>query len=105
MVLMGLVSPFLAKSNQGKDNAETRRQGRGKRRMQRFAEGEKNAKEKQIPRSADSARDDSVLPVSKRGSFQYQPMGVSSRLTKTCLVSRYSSRPQGPRSRPKPDCL
>ena len=24
---------------------------------------------------------------------------------KTCLVSRYSSRPQGPSSRPKPDCF
>src|SRR5258707_510978 len=62
--------------------------------------------EKQIPRSAEPtgaqkarfARNDKVI-------YQYQPMGVSSRLTNTCLVSRYSSMPQGPSSRPKPDCL
>ena len=36
---------------------------------------------------------------------QYQPMGVSSKLTNTCLVSRYSSRPHGPSSLPNPDCL
>jgi len=29
-------------------------------------------------------------------------MGVSSKLTNTCLVSRYSSSPHGPSSRPKP---
>ena len=39
------------------------------------------------------------------GHFQYHPIGVSSRFTKTCLVSRYSSSPHGPSSRPKPDCL
>src|SRR6266478_2126297 len=62
--------------------------------------------EKQIPRSAEPtgaqkarfARNDKLI-------YQYQPMGVSSRLTNTCLVSRYSSSPQGPSSRPKPDCL
>src|SRR5579859_1250181 len=36
------------------------------------------------------------------GKSQYQPIGVSSRFTKTCLVSRYSSSPHGPSSRPKP---
>ncbi len=40
-----------------------------------------------------------------RSHVQYHPIGVSSRFTKTCLVSRYSSRPQGPSSRPNPDCL
>ena len=38
-------------------------------------------------------------------SSQYQPIGASFRLMCTCLVSRYSSTPQGPSSRPKPDCL
>src|SRR5450432_3329829 len=36
---------------------------------------------------------------------QYQPMGCSFKLMYTCLVSRYSSTPHGPSSRPKPDCL
>src|ERR1019366_2263685 len=36
---------------------------------------------------------------------QYQPIGASFRLMYTCLVSRYSSMPHGPSSRPKPDCL
>src|ERR1035438_6470282 len=35
---------------------------------------------------------------------QYQPIGASFRLMYTCLVSRYSSMPHGPSSRPKPDC-
>ena len=34
--------------------------------------------------------------------FQYQPIGFSSRLMNTCFVSRYSSTPQCPSSRPKP---
>src|SRR6202034_568417 len=38
-------------------------------------------------------------------AFQYQPIGASFKLIYTCLVSRYSSMPQGPSSRPKPDCL
>src|SRR6266581_1147869 len=38
-------------------------------------------------------------------AFQYQPIGASFRLMWTCLVSRYSSIPQGPSSRPNPDCL
>src|SRR5579872_324215 len=37
--------------------------------------------------------------------FQYHPIGASFRLMWTCLVSRYSSIPQAPSSRPKPDCL
>src|SRR3954468_14581964 len=37
--------------------------------------------------------------------YQYQPIGFSSRLMNTCLVSRYSSTPQCPSSRPKPDAL
>jgi len=37
--------------------------------------------------------------------FQYHPMGDSLRLMWTCFVSRYSSMPCGPSSRPKPDCL
>src|SRR5260370_34909858 len=40
-----------------------------------------SSSEKQIPRFA---RNDKAI-------YQYQPMGVSSRLTKTCFVSRYSS--------------
>jgi hypothetical protein len=36
---------------------------------------------------------------------QYHPIGCSFRLMCTCLVSRYSSMPQGPSSRPNPDCL
>src|SRR6202034_631701 len=36
---------------------------------------------------------------------QYQPIGASLRLMSTCFVSRYSSMPQGPSARPKPDCL
>ena len=36
---------------------------------------------------------------------QYQPIGASFKLMYTCLVSRYSSMPHGPSSRPKPDCL
>src|ERR1700685_1036320 len=39
------------------------------------------------------------------GSHQYHPMGCSFKLMWTCLVSRYSSMPQGPSSLPKPDCL
>src|ERR1700683_2213035 len=38
-------------------------------------------------------------------AFQYQPIGASFKLMWTCLVSKYSSMPQGPSSRPKPDCL
>src|SRR5436190_1734286 len=37
--------------------------------------------------------------------LQYQPIGASFKLMCTCLVSRYSSMPQGPSSRPNPDCL
>src|SRR5258708_17948136 len=37
--------------------------------------------------------------------FQYQPIGASFRLMWTCLVSRYSSMPHGPSSRPNPACL
>src|SRR5262249_61194439 len=40
-----------------------------------------------------------------RKQSQYQPIGASSRLTNTCFVSRYSSSPHGPSSRPNPDCL
>src|SRR6267378_7453646 len=40
-----------------------------------------------------------------RTGFQYQPIGASFRLMWTCFVSRYSSIPHGPSSRPKPDCL
>ncbi len=36
---------------------------------------------------------------------QYQPIGCSFRLIWTCFVSRYSSMPHGPNSRPNPDCL
>jgi hypothetical protein len=36
---------------------------------------------------------------------QYQPIGFSSRLMNTCFVSRYSSTPQCPSSRPNPDAL
>src|SRR5436305_9586041 len=35
------------------------------------------------------------------GPNQYQPIGCSLRLMCTCLVSKYSSMPQGPSSRPK----
>src|SRR5208283_122373 len=37
--------------------------------------------------------------------YQYHPIGASFRLMYTCFVSRYSSMPHGPSSRPNPDCL
>ena len=43
--------------------------------------------------------------VSESLPSQYHPIGCSFRLMWTCLVSRYSSMPHGPSSRPKPDCL
>src|SRR4030088_2444014 len=44
-------------------------------------------------------------PLATDHCSQYQPIGASFKLIYTCLVSRYSSMPQGPSSRPKPDCL
>src|SRR5215213_3142714 len=48
---------------------------------------------------------DCSVPSAGSAPDQYQPIGFSSRLMKTCFVSRYSSTPQCPNSRPKPEAL